>query len=108
MRLKEIQILALTIYTVLSKPITRQLIEASGDNNNNSSIWIGIVMVVGLVVFALYDRRNGYRCVNFIRHQIGELVIRIKNYRKNKAQKQYKIETEECLPTAKRAYSTEN
>lgn len=70
--------------------IKRQLVEEE-KANNTFGILIFILVCFGLSAFLLYDRRNGYRYVNCLRHQIGEIMIRIRTYNKKKSQKQMKI-----------------
>jgi uncharacterized membrane protein len=71
----------------------RQLNEDATTHFNPIVILIAFILL-SVLAFIFYDRRNGFRFINAVRHRVGESIRRIRLYRKNRLSKQQRIETE--------------
>lgn len=77
-------------------------------NDHSSILPIALLTILLLAALLYYDKLNGFRWLNAIRHGIGEAIRRTRRYRKKNGEKSMRVETEEVLPTPKSAQITEH
>lgn len=90
---------------MLAVPIlgARQLTEDS----SSSPLLLLTLLLLLLLGVVLYDKRRGFPWLTAARHRIGDIIYRVRTYRKQKNDKQLRIETDEVLATPKSAHITE-
>jgi hypothetical protein len=62
--------------------------------SENISLIIIVLLLVNLLIATIYEVRNGYRFINFLREKINLLKNRIAEMKKPKGQKNQKVLTE--------------
>jgi LPXTG-motif cell wall-anchored protein len=61
----------------------RQLNEDATAQSNTILILIALILL-SILAFIFYDKRNGFRFINAVRHNLGESIRRIRLQRKNR------------------------
>lgn len=77
------------------------------ENASSSPLLLLVLLLLLLLGLVLYDKRRGFPWLTAVRHRIGDIIYRLRTYRKQKNDKQLRIETDEVLATPKSAHITE-
>lgn len=73
----------------------------------SSPLLLLVLLLLLLLGLVLYDKRRGFPWLTAVRHRIGDLIYRLRTYRRQKNDKQLRIETDEVLATPKSVHITE-